>query len=413
MPLPPSLTVKTLHGRYSALPSGSAPTGTVDFVAPAVLRVAADDTIVLPTVYTATVTGGEFSIGLPASDDPEISPTSWTYEVVERLTGHPIRRYRIAVPIATVGTLELADIAPATTVVPSASYATTADIVALDARVDALETGGEGGGGVTDHGALTGLADDDHAQYYNQARGDARYVRPAQLATVATTGVYTDLTGRPSIPDSPDDVGAAPVAHTHIAASVTDLSTAVDARIALVAAPKPVYPLSEYGFHSASDELGLFRDSAAMQEAWFTRLLVPAGKTIAAVGAIVKVGGTVGAGGLNGFSLWTDDGQTQLWTSPNDDTMWTTPGWVVKTLAEPVAAQANDRFIWVGMSSRGYSTPPVLPYVTGPAALTDGGGNGVNRRRAFYSGATSWPTTFDPATYGSSSGGYNPLLLLG
>lgn len=34
---------------------------------------------------------------------------------------------------------------------------------------------GEGGEGTTDHGALTGLADDDHAQYHNNARGDARY----------------------------------------------------------------------------------------------------------------------------------------------------------------------------------------------------------------------------------------------
>jgi len=31
--------------------------------------------------------------------------------------------------------------------------------------------------GVTDHGALTGLGDDDHPQYYNQTRGDARYTR--------------------------------------------------------------------------------------------------------------------------------------------------------------------------------------------------------------------------------------------
>lgn len=29
--------------------------------------------------------------------------------------------------------------------------------------------------GVTDHGALTGLSDDDHVQYHNDARGDARY----------------------------------------------------------------------------------------------------------------------------------------------------------------------------------------------------------------------------------------------
>lgn len=32
-------------------------------------------------------------------------------------------------------------------------------------------------GGVTDHGALTGLADDDHTQYHTDARGDARYLQ--------------------------------------------------------------------------------------------------------------------------------------------------------------------------------------------------------------------------------------------
>lgn len=31
--------------------------------------------------------------------------------------------------------------------------------------------------GVTDHGALTGLADDDHTQYHTDARGDARYLQ--------------------------------------------------------------------------------------------------------------------------------------------------------------------------------------------------------------------------------------------
>jgi carbon monoxide dehydrogenase subunit G len=33
-----------------------------------------------------------------------------------------------------------------------------------------------GGGGVTDHGNLSGLTDDDHSQYHNDARGDARYL---------------------------------------------------------------------------------------------------------------------------------------------------------------------------------------------------------------------------------------------
>ena len=36
-------------------------------------------------------------------------------------------------------------------------------------------TGPGGPGGSGDHGALTGLADDDHPQYHDDARGDARY----------------------------------------------------------------------------------------------------------------------------------------------------------------------------------------------------------------------------------------------
>ncbi len=43
----------------------------------------------------------------------------------------------------------------------------------VDGRLDDLEDAP--GGGVTDHGALTGLADDDHTQYHTDARGDARY----------------------------------------------------------------------------------------------------------------------------------------------------------------------------------------------------------------------------------------------
>lgn len=54
------------------------------------------------------------------------------------------------------------------------------------------------GDGVTDHGALTGLGDDDHPQYHNDARGDLRY---SQLG------------------------------HTHTASQVTDFNTATDARV--------------------------------------------------------------------------------------------------------------------------------------------------------------------------------------
>jgi hypothetical protein len=44
------------------------------------------------------------------------------------------------------------------------------NISIVDNTISASSTGG-----ATDHGELTGLADDDHTQYYNQTRGDARY----------------------------------------------------------------------------------------------------------------------------------------------------------------------------------------------------------------------------------------------
>lgn len=40
-----------------------------------------------------------------------------------------------------------------------------------------------GGQGVTDHGALTGLGDDDHTQYMTQTEGDARYYTETEMDT--------------------------------------------------------------------------------------------------------------------------------------------------------------------------------------------------------------------------------------
>ena len=54
------------------------------------------------------------------------------------------------------------------------------------------------GGGTGDHGALTGLGDDDHTQYLNNARGDARYpsityagANPNYPQNLTITGVVT------------------------------------------------------------------------------------------------------------------------------------------------------------------------------------------------------------------------------
>lgn len=63
------------------------------------------------------------------------------------------------------------------------------DPTSITARLEALEAGG---GGVADHGALTGLADDDHSQYHTDARGDARY---APIGKGVTNGDSHDHSG--------------------------------------------------------------------------------------------------------------------------------------------------------------------------------------------------------------------------
>lgn len=58
-----------------------------------------------------------------------------------------------------------------------------------------------------DHGSLTGLSDDDHSQYHNDTRGDARYYTQSQITAFLA--------------------GKADSAHTHTASEVSDFDTEV------------------------------------------------------------------------------------------------------------------------------------------------------------------------------------------
>lgn len=69
------------------------------------------------------------------------------------------------------------------------------DAIEIQSISDQITTGG--GGGVTDHGALTGLSNDDHPQYHNDARGDARYALLSNAAHTAQGQVdFGFLTGQ-------------------------------------------------------------------------------------------------------------------------------------------------------------------------------------------------------------------------
>jgi len=65
-------------------------------------------------------------------------------------------------------------------------------VLGFDASGDVIATSGSGrsGGGVTDHGQLTGLSDDDHGQYHTDARGDARYYTRTALDIGQLDGRY-------------------------------------------------------------------------------------------------------------------------------------------------------------------------------------------------------------------------------
>lgn len=64
-------------------------------------------------------------------------------------------------------------------------YVTISNVAVGEIKVIPSALSLPAGAAATDHGALTGLADDDHTQYYNQTRGDARYL---QLSGGTLTG---------------------------------------------------------------------------------------------------------------------------------------------------------------------------------------------------------------------------------
>ena len=138
-----------------------------------------------------------------------------------------------------------------------------------------------------DHGSISGLGDDDHTQYLNNSRGDARYYTKTQLdggqldnryytesevnASLAlkinssekgiANGVATlDASVKIPVAQIPA-LPYAPTSHTHTASQVTDFTASVqtvgDARYSELGHTHPVATGSTAGFMSPADKTKL------------------------------------------------------------------------------------------------------------------------------------------------------------
>lgn len=137
MALAPSLTTINITGNYVDY-EGTPIQGQVRFTLGNVLRNGTDDQMIAPSSLVVALSNGAFSVTLPATNDPDIVPTVFTYTVEESFPRG--RSYTISVPFDTNGSLDLADISP--NPVLSESFTSGIDLTtwsALESDIDDLD----------------------------------------------------------------------------------------------------------------------------------------------------------------------------------------------------------------------------------------------------------------------------------
>lgn len=151
MPLPASLTTRTLHGQWVKA-DGTYESGTVTYKTTYYIRVPVDNVVMSPATFTATMNAtGEITIAnVPVNDDPDGAPNSGAYTETVVYSDMRTTTRNIVVSKDDPSTIEVADKPDAQVTVPFSSYAT------LDGtgNVPASQLGNVVGGG----GSVTSVA---------------------------------------------------------------------------------------------------------------------------------------------------------------------------------------------------------------------------------------------------------------
>ncbi|MER6236549.1 hypothetical protein ABT185_10845 [Streptomyces clavifer] len=145
MALPTNYSTVTVFGRYIDF-GGTPAQGTVTF-APS-LKYVKDpgaNVLILSTELVATLDGtGAFSIEIPATDDPDVTPNGFTWSITEHLNGRTWRTFSISVPQDTPDPgIDMVAVAPVLPADEVSNYVTSVDgqtgdvnLVGLYARLD-------------------------------------------------------------------------------------------------------------------------------------------------------------------------------------------------------------------------------------------------------------------------------------
>jgi hypothetical protein len=136
MALTPDLSTITLTGTYVDI-LGNPRTGSVRFSPQSIIKDTDQNQIIVNIPVTATLDGnGSFSVVLPATNDTDVAPIPFAYQVEEIFSGG--RTFFITLPTGG-STEDIADLAPAVTQAESVNYVTQDQYTALNGRYSAAQ----------------------------------------------------------------------------------------------------------------------------------------------------------------------------------------------------------------------------------------------------------------------------------
>lgn len=136
MSLPTTLSTTTVTGTYVDL-LGNPIRGSISWSPQTILKEKTENKIIIPTTIVKTFDAtGTFSITLPVSNDPDVTPQPFVYIATENFSGG--RVIEISLPVESAGTtINLADLLPAVSPTEALGYITYAEYENLLTRYNA------------------------------------------------------------------------------------------------------------------------------------------------------------------------------------------------------------------------------------------------------------------------------------